>query len=41
MEIDEEIIHFLADMGRAPENQVPEATFNKTLPLGVNAIKTL
>lgn len=33
-EIDEEIIHFLADMGR--ENIVEGAIFNKELPVGVN-----
>lgn len=33
-EIDEEIIHFLADMGR--KQIVPEAIFNKALPVGVN-----
>ena len=35
-EIDEEIISFLADMGRKTENQVAEAVFNKRLPLGVS-----
>lgn len=35
-EIDEEIIHFLADMGRKAENQVAEAVFNKVLPAGVS-----
>lgn len=35
-EIDEEIIHFLADMGRKEENQIAEAVFNKTLPVGVS-----
>ena len=38
-EIDEEIITFLAEMGRKATNQVAEAVFNKRLPLGVNAIK--
>ena len=33
-EIDEEIIHFLADMGR--KQMVPSATFNKELPVGVS-----
>ena len=37
-EIDEEIITFLAEMGRKATNQVKEAVFNKRLPLGVNAI---
>ena len=35
-EIDEEIIHFLADMGRKEENQIADAVFNKTLPVGVS-----
>lgn len=35
-EIDEEIIRFLADLGRKPDNQVASAVFNKRLPLGVN-----
>lgn len=35
-EIDEEIIHFLADMGRKEDNQIADAVFNKTLPVGVN-----
>lgn len=35
-EIDEEIISFLADMGRKTENVVKEAEFNKRLPLGVS-----
>lgn len=35
-EIDEEIIHFLADLGRKTENQVEGATFNKALPVGVS-----
>ena len=35
-EIDEEIISFLADLGRKSENQVTEAKFNKRLPLGVS-----
>lgn len=35
-EIDEEIIHFLADMGRKEENQIADAIFNKTLPVGVS-----
>lgn len=37
-EIDEEIISFLAEMGRKATNQVAAAVFNKRLPLGVNAI---
>lgn len=37
-EIDEEIVTFLADLGRATTNLVPEANFNKALPVGVNAI---
>ena len=35
-EIDEEIIHFLADMGRKADNQIANAVFNKTLPVGVS-----
>lgn len=35
-EIDEEIISFLAEMGRKTTNQVAEAVFNKRLPLGVS-----
>lgn len=35
-EIDEEIIHFLAELGRKEENFVEAATFNKTLPVGVS-----
>lgn len=35
-EIDEEIISFLAEMGRKATNQVAEAVFNKRLPLGVS-----
>jgi len=35
-EIDEEIIHFLADMGRRTDNQIAAANFNKALPVGVN-----
>ena len=35
-EIDEEIIHFLADMGRKASNQVEGAVFNKALPTGVS-----
>lgn len=35
-EIDEEIIHFLAAMGRKADNQIANAVFNKTLPVGVS-----
>lgn len=35
-EIDEEIIHFLANLGRQDSNQVPAANFNKALPVGVS-----
>ena len=35
-EIDEEIIHFLADMGRKEDNFVEDAVFNKALPVGVS-----
>lgn len=35
-EIDEEIVTFLADLGRVTTNLVPEANFNKALPVGVN-----
>lgn len=35
-EIDEEIISFLADMGRQETNQVATAVFNKRIPLGVS-----
>lgn len=35
-EIDEEIISFLAEMGRKTTNQVADAVFNKRVPLGVS-----
>lgn len=35
-EIDEEIIHFLADMGRKSDNQIADAVFNKITPVGVS-----
>lgn len=36
MEIDEEIISFLAEMGRKAENQVENGVFNKRVPLGIS-----
>lgn len=35
-EIDEEVISFLAELGRKTSNQVADAKFNKRLPLGVS-----
>ena len=35
-EIDEEIIHFLANMGRKTGNQIPGAVFNKRKPIGIS-----